>query len=98
MIEEPLDQPWLLEVVAQVRATYPGGIPDEDLDVVLAALYEGCSNRNFALVVEVLTGVDRHIAYGVHVCAAEETVKRRRARVDEIHAEMGKHGWDPEAG
>jgi hypothetical protein len=95
--EEPLDQPWLLEVVAQVRAAYPGGIPDEDLDVVLAALWEGCSNRNFALVVEVLTGVSRHIAYGVHVIAAEQTVKRSRARVDEVHTELGKYGWDPDA-
>ena len=98
MAEESLDQPWLLEVVGQVRAAYPGGIPDEDLDVVLAALWEGCSNRNFALVVEVLTGVSRHIACGDHVIAAERTVKRLRTRVDEIHAELGKYGWDPEAG
>lgn len=97
MAEESLDQPWLLEVVAQVRAAYPGGIPDSDLDVVFAALWEGCSNRNFALVVEALTGVSRHIAYGDHVIAAELTVKRSRARVDEIHAKLGRYGWDPEA-
>jgi hypothetical protein len=96
--EESLDQPWLLTVVEQVRSACPGGVPDEDLDVVLAALWEGCSNRNFALVVEALTGVSRHVALGEHVIAAERTVKRSRARVDEIHAELGKYGWDPDAG
>ncbi|MDX8036468.1 hypothetical protein SK803_40270 [Lentzea sp. BCCO 10_0856] len=96
MAEESLDQPWLLEILDQVRAVWPDGIPDEDLDVVLAALWEGCGNRNFALVVEALTGVSRHVAYATHVIRAEETVKRLRARVDEIHDELGKHGWDPD--
>ena len=98
MAEESLDQPWLLEILDQVRAAYPEGIPDEDLDVVLAALWEGCGDRNFALVVEALTGVSRHIAYGLHVVKADETVKHSRARVDEIHTELGKYGWDPDAG
>ena len=94
MAEESLDQPWLLEVVAQVRAAYPGGIPDEELDVVLAALWEGCSERNFALVVEALTGINRYVAAVRHVEAAHRTVKHARARVDEVHAKLGEHGWD----
>jgi len=102
MTEPPAEMPgpgtelWLPEVIAQVRAVYPDGIPAEDLDAVLAALWEGCSDRNFALVVEVLTGISRHIAYCQHVVDAARDAKRLRARVDEIHAALGEHGWDPD--
>ncbi|WP_197288029.1 DUF3349 domain-containing protein [Nocardia sp. NRRL S-836] len=92
-----LEPQWLRETLAQVRAAYPGGIPDGDLDVVLAALWEGCSDRNFALVVETLTGVDRHVAYGVHVVAAARTASRERQRVAWVHAALAEHGWDPDA-
>ncbi|MFD5827476.1 hypothetical protein [Lentzea sp. NPDC060358] len=88
---------WLREVLAQVRAAYPDGIPAGERDVVFAALWEGCSDRNFALVVEELTGVDRLVAYGEHVVAAERNSRRLRARVDEVHAALAEHGWDPDA-
>lgn len=96
MIGPERDQPWLQEVLTQVRAVYPDGIPDEEQDVVFAALWEGCSDRNFALVVEALTGISRHVAYCQHVVEAPLTAKRMRERVDEVHAALGRHGWDPD--
>ncbi len=88
---------WLREVLAQVRAAYPDGIPDAELDAVLAALWEGCSDRNFALVAEALTGVSRIVAYNELVVVAERNSRRLRARVDEVHAALAEHGWDPDA-
>ncbi|MGW1757089.1 hypothetical protein [Streptomyces mirabilis] len=89
-----MPEPHLVEVVEQLRASFPDGVreDDEDYGPLLVILSDLMSERNLGVVVESAFGLDRHVVRN-QAAAALSIRKPSAERVEELKAEMVERGW-----
>lgn len=91
-----MPEPHLVEVVEQLRASFPDGVreDDEDYGPLLVILSDLLSERNLGVVVESAFGLDRHVVRN-HAAAALSTRKPPAYQVQQLRERMAERGWCP---
>jgi hypothetical protein len=92
-------QPYLAEVVDQLRLVFPSGVREDDADYgpLLIILSDLLSERNLGVVVEAAFGVDRHVVRN-QAAAALSMRKPPADQVDRLKERMTERGWYLEDG
>ena len=85
----------LLEVVALLRRTFPGGVPEADYPALLVVLSEELAEENLGKVVEEFTGRNEHLAI-YDAVGAQTTKPPDRRDVDRVRDLLTAHGWTSE--
>jgi hypothetical protein len=87
-------QPYLAEVVDQLRLVFPSGVREDDADYgpLLIILSDLLSERNLGVVVEAAFGVDRHVVRN-QAAAALSMRKPPADQVDRLKERMTERGW-----
>jgi hypothetical protein len=87
-------QPYLAEVVDQLRLVFPSGVREDDADYgpLLIILSDLLSERNLGVVVGAAFGVDRHVVRD-QAAAALSMRKPSADQVDRLKERMTERGW-----
>ncbi|MFF4903459.1 DUF3349 domain-containing protein [Streptomyces sp. NPDC001260] len=87
-------EPYLADVVAQLRAVFPEGVRegDGDYDPLLVILWDVLSERNLGVVVEAAFGHERHVVRN-RMAAALSVRKPSAQQVERLRQRMVERGW-----
>ena len=87
---------YLTEVVNQVRAAYPGGVPADEYRPLVYVLCEALSQRNAATVIEACGVKDYYPAYNDILGIAYRHAEYAAA-AKPVLEKLIRHGFDPNA-
>ncbi|MGX5182746.1 DUF3349 domain-containing protein [Streptomyces avermitilis] len=89
-------EPHLVEVVEQLRTSFPQGVreDDEDYGPLLVILSDLLSERNLGVVAESAFGLNRHVVRN-HAAAALSVRRPPAQQVRQLRKRMAERGWCP---